>query len=100
LHRRPLTIAFRTIDEPVAAALGYGIDIKKDSTVIAFDFGAGSLEVAAVRIEAGKTFETGRAQVLAKQSLKIGGDDVDWWIVEEFVPEPLQALPTYRILTL
>ena len=98
LRRHPLTLTFRTIDEPVAAALGYGIDIKKDATVVAFDFGAGSLEVAAVRIEAGKTFETGRAQVLAKQSLRIGGDDVDWWIVEEFVPEPLRALPTYRTL--
>lgn len=59
---------------------------------MAFDFGAGSLEVAAVRIEAGKTLETGRTQVLAKQSLRIGGDDVDQWIVKEFVPEPLKGI--------
>jgi molecular chaperone DnaK (HSP70) len=98
LRRRPLTINFRTIDEPVASALGYGIDIKRDVTVVAFDFGAGSLEAAAVRIEAGKTLETGRAQVLAKQSLRVGGDDVDRWIVEEFVPEPLRELPTYKVL--
>lgn len=98
LRRRPLTLNFRTIDEPVASALGYGIDIKREVTVVAFDFGAGSLEVAAVRIEAGKTLETGRAQVLAKQSLRIGGDDVDQWIVEEFVPEPLRELPTYKVL--
>lgn len=66
---------------------------------MAFDFGAGSLEVAAVRIEAGKTLETGRAQVLAKQSLKLGGDDIDQWIVEEFVPEPLRELPNLQGFT-
>lgn len=98
LKLRPLALNFRTIDEPVASALGYGIDIKRDVTLVAFDFGAGSLEVAAVRVEAGKTLETGRAQVLAKQSLKLGGDDVDQWIVEKFVPEPLREMPTYKIL--
>lgn len=54
LRHRSLAFTFRTIDEPVASALGYGIDIKRDVTLIAFDFGAGSLEVAAVRVEGEK----------------------------------------------
>lgn len=98
LSRKRKGTTFRTIDEPVAAALGYGVDIKKDVTLIAFDFGAGSLEVAAVRTQAGRTLETGRAEVLAKQSLRLGGDDVDNWIVEKFTPEPLRQLAQYRIL--
>ncbi len=91
-------ITFRTIDEPVAAALGYGVDIKRDGILIAFDFGAGSLEVAAMRTQAGRTLETGRAEVLAKQSLGLGGDDVDEWIMEKFTPETLRRLTQYRFL--
>jgi molecular chaperone DnaK (HSP70) len=91
-------VTFRTVDEPVASALGYGVNLERDVTLIAFDFGAGSLEVAAVRMEGGKVLETGRAEVLAKQSLRVGGDDVDEWVLQKFVPEPLRALPTYRVL--
>jgi molecular chaperone DnaK (HSP70) len=86
-------LTFRTLDEPVAAALGYGVDIKRDVTLVAFDFGAGSLEAAALRTPAGETVETGQAQVLAKQGLRLGGDDVDRWIMEKFATEPLRARP-------
>ncbi len=97
-RKMPKGFTFRAIDEPVASALGYGVDIKRDGIIVAFDFGAGSLEVAAVRIESGKTLETGRAEVLAKQSLRLGGDDVDEWVLEKFVPEPLRTFPAYRLL--
>ncbi len=87
----------RFLDEPVAAALGYGVNVGRDTTLIAFDFGAGSLELAAVRAQGGRTLETGNADVLAKQSVRLGGDDVDNWIVEKFAPEPLRQMPQYRV---
>jgi molecular chaperone DnaK (HSP70) len=90
-------IALRTLDEPVAAALGYGVNVGRDTLIVAFDFGAGSLEVAAVRAQAGKTLETGNADVLAKQSVRLGGDDVDGWIVERFAPESLRQVEPYRV---
>jgi molecular chaperone DnaK (HSP70) len=95
MGRGNLTLRF--LDEPVAAALGYGVNVGRDMTLIAFDFGAGSLEVAAVRTQAGKTLETGSADVLAKQSLQLGGDDVDGWIIEKFAPEPLRKAPTLQV---
>lgn len=98
LSRRRPEMKVRTVDEPVAAALGYGVRLQGDVTLVIFDFGAGTLGVAAVRLEGGRVTETGRAEVLAKQSLQIGGDDVDGWVVERFVPEPLRDLTTYRIL--
>jgi molecular chaperone DnaK (HSP70) len=90
-------VTLRFLDEPVAAALGYGVNVGRDTTIVAFDFGAGSLEVACVRTQAGKTLETGSADVLAKQSVVLGGDDVDNWIVEKFAPEPLRRVPTSRV---
>lgn len=91
VRRRGLTVRF--VDEPVAAALGYGVDVGREAVIVAFDFGGGSLEIAAVRTQAGTTVETGRAWVLAKQSLRLGGDDVDQWIMDRFAPGPLQQWP-------
>lgn len=90
-------LTLRFVDEPVAAALGYGVNVGHDTLLVAFDFGAGSLEVAAVRTQAGRTVETGTAEVLAKQSLKLGGNDVDTWIVEKFAPEPLRQLSHHSV---
>lgn len=97
LRRRPSGITLRTLDEPVAAALGYGVDLDRDATVVAFDFGAGSLEAAAVRIQAGTTLVSGRAEVLAKQGLARGGDDVDRWIAEMYLPKGLRDWPALGV---
>jgi len=95
LTGQPAGLTFRTVDEPVAAALGYGVDLRKEAVLVAFDFGAGSLEVAALRLPGGQIVETGQAQVLAKQSLRLGGDEVDQWILERFVPEHLRERPDF-----
>lgn len=87
----------RFVDEPVAAALGYGVDVGRDGTVVAFDFGAGTMEAALVRIEGGATARTGRARVLAKQGLRLGGDDVDGWILEALVPTALHDWPEWEV---
>src|SRR5580658_10479160 len=39
----------RTIDEPVAAALGYGLDLTEEKHILVVDFGGGTLDLAIVR---------------------------------------------------
>ena len=97
IRGRPTSIAFRTIDEPVAAALGYGVDVARPTTLVAFDFGGGSMEGAVLRTHAGRSAETGRADVLAKHAVLLGGRDVDRWILERFVPRWLHDWPEWEV---
>lgn len=90
-------IRFRTVDEPVAAALGYGVDVSRPTTLVAFDFGAGTMEAAVVRTRGPETVRTGRAEVLAKQGVRLGGDDVDRWILETLVPRALHDWPEWSV---
>ncbi|HOS38971.1 MAG TPA: Hsp70 family protein [Spirochaetota bacterium] len=72
----------KTIDEPVAAALGYGLSIDEPRSALVIDFGAGTLNIALIAIgEAGR--DTGHCEVIAKDSISVGGTTVDSWIVEE-----------------
>ncbi len=97
LRRKPSRLVFRTLDEPVAAALGYGVDVGRPTTLVAFDFGGGSMEAAVVRTHGARTVETGRAEVLAKQAVELGGDDVDRWILERFVPTAMHDWPEWEV---
>ncbi|WP_419165016.1 Hsp70 family protein [Candidatus Palauibacter sp.] len=97
LRGKSTRIVFRTLDEPVAAALGYGVDVGRATTLVAFDFGGGSMEAAVVRTHGARTVETGRADVLAKQAVELGGDDVDRWILERFVPTALHDWPDWEV---
>ncbi len=97
LRGKPAGIVFRTLDEPVAAALGYGVDVGRATTLVAFDFGGGSMEAAVVRTDGARTAETGRAEVLAKQAVDLGGDDIDRWVLERFVPAALHDWPEWEV---
>ncbi|MDH7571410.1 MAG: Hsp70 family protein, partial [Armatimonadota bacterium] len=71
----------RALDEPVAAALGYGVDLRRPQTVLVLDFGGGTLNIAVVRL--GEAAGEGHAQVLATAGSDIGGETVDAWLREE-----------------
>lgn len=73
----------RFIDEPVAAAMGYGLAMGKDRLVLVADFGGGTLHVALIALGA-RTAEAGTCRVLGKESRPIGGDLVDRWLLDEF----------------
>lgn len=73
----------RFVDEPVAAAIGYGIGAGRQRTVMVVDFGGGTLDLALVRIDA-RNMESGQCDVLAKEGRSVGGNDVDHWLVEMF----------------
>jgi molecular chaperone DnaK (HSP70) len=80
---------FRTLDEPVAAALGYGVDLTDEKHIMVVDFGGGTLDLAIVRTHppgSGGTHLRGaeqhRATLLAGRGLNYGGETVDSWIAD------------------
>ncbi len=102
----------RLLDEPTAAALGYGLTHQGNLLVI--DFGGGTLDLSLVRLEGGASatqpvgflLKWGQrvleesaqrlklARVLAKAGQNLGGSDIDNWLVEHFAAtQGLSASP-------
>jgi molecular chaperone DnaK len=73
----------RIINEPTAAALAYGLDKKKNETIMVFDLGGGTFDVSILDVGDG-VFEV---HATAGDG-HLGGDDFDKrlvdWIAEEF----------------
>jgi molecular chaperone DnaK len=76
----------RIINEPTAAALAYGLDKKKDETILVFDLGGGTFDVSIL--------EVGEGVVEVKSTsgdTHLGGDDWDAvimeWMIAEFKKE-------------
>lgn len=73
----------RFLDEPVAAAIGYGLGISRTRRVLVVDFGGGTLDLAVVELVP-RAVEQGGGRVLAKEGRPVGGDTVDGWLLERF----------------
>ncbi len=71
------------IDEPVAAAIGYGVGLEADKRVLVVDFGGGTLDLALVDISA-RGIAQGNCEVVAKAGRAVGGDLVDRWLLADF----------------
>ncbi|MEG4105595.1 Hsp70 family protein [Microcoleus sp. S13_C5] len=93
----------QVIDESTAAALGYAVK-RPGSLVLVVDFGGGTLDLSLVRTaltpplppltKGGRNLapplDKGglggvRAEVLAKSDAYVGGEDIDIWIVEDYL---------------
>ena len=86
----------RILDEPTAAALGYGA-IAPSALVLVIDFGGGTLDLALVRLpknenvnEWGDRLGVGessanKAEVIAKTGYTVGGEDIDLWLVQDYL---------------
>lgn len=94
----------RMLDEPTAAALGYGM--ADQELLLVVDFGGGTLDLSLVRLDAsvqqntkplGFILQWGKksfadnsgqrpktARVLAKAGQNLGGSDIDHWLVDYF----------------
>jgi len=92
----------RLIDEPTAAALGYGTT--GDQVILVVDFGGGTLDLSLVQLDLdnpqknqgfilkwgekllgnNSAQKTKLARVLAKAGTNLGGSDIDDWIVDYF----------------
>lgn len=102
----------RLVDEPTAAALGYGVGDR--DLLLVVDFGGGTLDLALVRLEkhksrtplgfllkwGGQDFgeksgqRSSLARVLAKAGKNLGGADVDNWILDYWrESHPLPVTP-------
>jgi molecular chaperone DnaK len=73
----------RIINEPTAASLAYGLDKRKDETILVFDLGGGTFDVSLLEIGEG-VFEV----KATSGNTHLGGDDWDQriidWMVREF----------------
>jgi molecular chaperone DnaK (HSP70) len=75
------------VDESTAAALGYAVQ-RPGSTVLVADFGGGTLDLSLVRTAAMATGqEVLRAEVVAKVDSYVGGEDIDRWIVDDYLQQ-------------
>jgi molecular chaperone DnaK len=77
----------RIINEPTAAALAYGQDVKKDKNIAVFDLGGGTFDVSILEITADGVFEVKSTN----GDTFLGGEDFDYriinWLAEEFKKE-------------
>jgi molecular chaperone DnaK (HSP70) len=75
---------FRLIDEPSAAALGYGAHVQPGQVYLIFDFGGGTLDVSVVLVEEAEAVAAGRrCRVLGKAGAELGGMTIDGWLFQE-----------------
>src|SRR5258708_2931848 len=72
----------RIINEPTAAALAYGLDKKKNETILVFDLGGGTFDVSVLEVGDG-VFEVKSTH----GDTHLGGDDWDQRIVEYVAAE-------------
>ncbi|MFN3679131.1 Hsp70 family protein, partial [Thermosynechococcus sp.] len=98
----------RLLDEPTAAALGYGVADRP--LILVIDFGGGTLDLSLVELKTdqrqsrplGFILKWGdrasshnqrprTARVIAKAGLNLGGTDIDHWIVDEWVKQGMTA---------
>ncbi|MGL5077377.1 MAG: Hsp70 family protein, partial [Waterburya sp.] len=104
----------RILDEPTAAALGYGA--AEQELLLVIDFGGGTIDLSLVQLASknpqtrGYILKWGKkmlgensaqqkntARVLAKAGDNLGGADIDHWLVDYFAQT--QALPKSTLTT-
>ncbi len=94
---------WRLLDEPSATAMGYGVNIQANDIYLIFDFGAGTLDVAIVKVEE-NTNGGNRCRVLGKSGAEIGGSGIDNWMYQDVLkknnltPEDLLKLSMHLLL--
>jgi molecular chaperone DnaK len=67
----------RIINEPTAAALAYGLDLKKDKNIAVFDLGGGTFDISVLEITSDGVFEV----KATNGDTFLGGEDFDYRII-------------------
>lgn len=70
------------IDEPLAAALGTALRADERQHAMVIDFGGGTCDVAVVELGA-EAVQQGRSRAIAKCGEDLGGDLIDYWLMDE-----------------
>lgn len=75
------------LDEPIAVALDYGLNLNSDKNVFVFDFGGGTLDLAIVRLVKSDD-EKGRHEVIGKHRITLGGEQyTELFFKKAFIPK-------------
>ena len=69
-------VALRIVNEPTAAALAYGLDTRREGTIVVYDLGGGTFDVSVLKITQG-VFKV----VSTNGDTHLGGDDFDQLIM-------------------
>lgn len=87
------------LEEPVAAAIAYGMEKERDQTILVYDLGGGTFDVSILNIDSSQGGNS-KLEVLAKEGIqKLGGDDFDYKIME-IVSAKLQEISGLDIFDL
>lgn len=70
----------RIINEPTAAAIAYGLDLKTEKNVLVFDLGGGTFDVSILTIDNG-VFEV----IATNGDTHLGGEDFDHRVMKHFL---------------
>lgn len=73
----------RLLDEPTASVFGYQGAARTTDRFVVVDFGGGTLDVSAVRLDLAGPNEH-KAVQLGQAGCDLGGMDIDQWIAEDF----------------
>ena len=92
----------RVVDEATAAAVGYSAKLNPGETFLVIDFGAGTLDISAVRVQDPTQAVTGSGvRAIAKTGLDLGGNHIDAFVAEYIADQwhiPLGDTATYKRL--
>jgi len=87
----------RFVDEPVAAALGYGLNLTEDRTILVVDIGGGTMHAVVVRLSPQGAI---RGQATSWRSGDARSDRTSWatpvdgWVLADLCREAGAAAPT------
>lgn len=77
---------YSLIDEASAAAIGYGVQSKREDIFMVFDFGGGTLDISIVLNEpASQDRSRHRCRVIGKAGEDLGGSQIDRWLFLEML---------------
>jgi molecular chaperone DnaK (HSP70) len=66
------------LEEPIAAALAYACDQNRDQTILVYDLGGGTFDVAILKVKSSTEDQAADFEFLAKEGVpRLGGDDFD-----------------------
>ena len=103
----------RILDEPTAAALGYEA-IAPSALVLVIDFGGGTLDLSLVRLPKSENISKWgeqigvnrnewtehKAEAIAKTGYTIGGEDIDQWLVQDYLESREEITDTNAVANL
>lgn len=72
----------RIVNEPTASALAYGLDKKKDQTIVVYDFGGGTFDISVLEV-GDKVVEV----ISTNGDTHLGGDNIDQRIMDYLITE-------------